>query len=440
MSIASSAAESPARRNIFANRNFSLLFGGSSVSAFGDQFTLVALPWLVLKLTGNPAALGFVLAVMAFPRAVFMLVGGAVVDRMSPRRVLIAARAVNAICIVILAALVLAGLIQMWMIYVLALGIGLSTAFAYPAGSAILPQLVEPQQFRSANALFMGMRQLSMIVGPALAGFVIAMGARHALSARALPDAEGLGIAFAIDAASFVVSLVSLVLVRIHGDFHPADRHGSVFASIAAGVRYVWNDLSLRAFVFYIAFVSVFVGGPIQVGLPVLADTRMDLGAASLGILMTANGIGMLVGSFLSGLGTRLIRGRLGIMVLCVDSLAGLGLAALTLVHTTWTGAGLLVAVGLLEGMVQIAVFTWIQQRVPQAMMGRTMSILMFTFMGLGPLSAAAAGALLKVISLTTLFGVAGLALTVIALCCLASPQLRGIRAVPAASLGNPTS
>lgn len=422
----------PTRSSIFANPNFSLLFGGSSISAFGDQFTLVALPWLVLKLTGNPAALGIVLAVMAAPRAAFMLIGGAVVDRMSPRRVLLAARAVNAACIVILAALVLTGSILVWMVYVLALGIGLSTAFAYPAGSAILPQLVEPRQLRSANAAYMGMRQLSMIGGPVLAGFVIAMGAHHQSSAQALPDARGLGLAFGIDAASFVFSLASLAMVRIHGDFHPTKTTGSMFASIAAGIRYVWSDVPLRAFMLYASFGSVFVSGPIQVGLPVLADTRLNLGAASLGILMTAQGIGMFAGSFLSGTGQRLMRGHLGVMVLCIDSLVGLMLAALMLVHTTYTGAALLLCTGLFAGMVQIAIYTWIQQRVSPAMMGRAMSILMFTFMGLGPLSAAAAGALLKVISLTTLFGIAGLTLTAIALSCLGSPQMRSIRAMRA--------
>lgn len=430
MNTASPALPTSSRNSLFANRNFSLLFGGSSVSAFGDQFTLVALPWLVLKLTGNPAALGIVLAVMAFPRAVFMLLGGAVVDRMSPRVVLLGARAINAICIVILAALVLSGAIQMWMVYLLALGIGLSTAFAYPAGSAILPQLVQPQQLRPANALFMGMRQLSMIGGPVLAGFVIALGAHHHPSAHALPDAHGLGLAFAIDAASFVFSLASLALVRIHGDFHPPQNKQGVFASIAEGIHHVWSDVPLRAFVIYASFVAVFVGGPIQVGLPVLADTRMDLGAASLGILMTAQGVGMFVGSFLSGFAQRAVRGHLGVMVLCFDGLTGLVLAALSLVHTTYFGAALLFCTGLLGGMVMIAIFTWIQQRVSQEWMGRTMSILMFSFMGLGPLSAAAAGALLKVISLTALFGIAGFTLTAIALLCLATPQMRSIRAL----------
>lgn len=429
MTASSPAAGKITRNSVFGVRDFRLLFGGSSISALGDQFTLVALPWLVLKLTGDPAALGVVLATMALPRAAFMLVGGAVVDRMSPRRVLLGARAANAACIVILAALVLTGTIRMWMVYLLALGIGLSTAFAYPAGSAILPQLVQPQLLRSANALMMGMRQLSMIVGPVLAGFVIATGGL-APSTQALSDAHGLGLAFGIDAASFLFSLASLAMVRIHGDAHPPKASAGVFASIAAGFRNLWSDAPLRAFMIYASFVSVFVGGPIQVGLPVLADTRMNLGAASLGILMTAQGIGMFAGSFLSGLGTRLMRGHLGIMVLCGDAVMGLALAALTLVHTTLGGAMLLLCTGVLGGIVQIAIFSWIQQRVSQELMGRTMSILMFTFMGLGPLSAAIAGALLKVISLTALFSIAGLTLTAIALICLGSAQMRSIRAL----------
>ncbi|HEV2321961.1 MAG TPA: MFS transporter, partial [Gammaproteobacteria bacterium] len=122
-------AQAQKKPSLFANRDFKLLFMGSSVSALGDQFTLVALPWLVLKLTGNPAALGLVLAAMALPRAVFMLIGGAVVDRMSPRRVLLVSRAVNAVFIALLAVLVMAGAIQMWLVYVVALGVGISTAF-----------------------------------------------------------------------------------------------------------------------------------------------------------------------------------------------------------------------------------------------------------------------------------------------------------------------
>ncbi len=416
------------RPSLFANHNFTLLFGGSTISAIGDQFTLVALPWLVLKLTGDPAALGLVLAAMALPRAAFMLIGGAVVDRMSPRQVLLGARAVNALLVSLLAVLVLAGAIGMGMVYALALGIGLSTAFAYPAGSAILPQLIPPPQLQPANALFMGMRQLSMIVGPAIAGLLISVGA-HGGHGNGVTDASGLGLAFGIDAVSFLFSLGSLMLIRIHSDHHPTAPVGGVLANVASGIRNVWADLPLRAFILYAAVVSVFVGGPIQVGLPVLADTRLNLGAASLGILMTANGGGMLLGSALSGVATRLVRGRLGLMVLGIDSLAGLALATLALVHSTFAGAVLLACTGMLAGIAQIAIVSWIQRRVAPEMMGRTMSVLMFTFMGLGPLSAAIAGSLLKAISLPELFVGAGLMLTAVALGCMGNPALRSIGA-----------
>src|SRR5260370_8669660 len=124
------------KTSLFANRDFRLLLMGSAMSVLGDQFTLLALPWLVLKLTGGPQQLGFVLALMALPLAVFILVGGAVVDRMSPRKVLLNSRAVNALLIAILATLVVTGAIQMWEVYVLALGIGLSTACSYPSDVA----------------------------------------------------------------------------------------------------------------------------------------------------------------------------------------------------------------------------------------------------------------------------------------------------------------
>jgi MFS family permease len=418
----------PRSESVFANRNFSLLFGGSTISAIGDQFTLVALPWLVLKLTGSPAALGVVLATMALPRAVFLLIGGAMVDRLSPRRVLLAARGCNAALVALLAVLVLLGDIQMGLVYAIALGIGLATAFAYPAGSAILPQLMAPTQLQAANALFMGMRQLSMFVGPALAGVVISLGA-HAAHPQGLQDASGLGLAFSIDAISFAFSLGALLMVRIHSDFHPRAVSGSVLANVASGVRTIWADLPLRAFILYAAVVSVFVGGPLQVGLPMLADTRMDLGAASLGILISAQGGGMLLGSALSGVVGRFVRGRLGLMVLSIDARVGLAVAALALVHSTVTGAVLLAATGALGGIAQIAIVSWIQRRVAPEMMGRTMSVLMFTFMGLGPLSAALAGVLLKLISLPALFVGAGLLLSVIAVSCMGSPALRSIGA-----------
>lgn len=414
----------------FANRSFRLLFTGSTISAIGDQFTLVALPWLVLQITGDPAQLGLVLAVMALPRAVFMLVGGAVVDRMSPRRVLLNARAVNAVLIGLLAGLVLAGAVRMWMLYALAAGIGLATAFAYPAGSSLAPQLVEPEQLHAANSVFMGMRQLSLLIGPAFAGLVIRAGS----GAATAHDARGTGIAFAVDAFSFLCSVGSLAMIRVSSDRHPPAPGGSIFANLIEGIRALWRDRQMRALVGYFAAGSVLVGGPLQVALPVLARTRLAQGAAAFGILMTANASGMLIGSVASGTVTRLTRGSLGMLLLCADTCVGLAVAAMGEVHSLTAGAGIMVLTGLLGGTIQISMMTWLQRRVPQALMGRTMSIVMFTFLGMAPLAAALAGGLLKVMSLTELLRGAGLSLSAIALFSLTRPSMRAIRLVSAAA------
>ena len=423
--------DSPRGSSPFTNRDFRLLFGGSSISFIGDQFTLVALPWLVLQLTANPAQLGLVLAVMALPRALFMLLGGAVVDRMSPRRVLLSARGINALLTGVLAALVLAGAIQMWMVYVLAVGIGLCTAFAYPAGGAILPQLLAPEQLQAANSTMMGMRQISMLIGPALAGLLVTAGSAArggASAASSASSAHGTGLAFVVDAVSFLFSVASLLAIRIASDRDLRAPAGGVVAQMLEGIRTLWQDTQLRSFIAYMALVSVLVAGPLQVGLPLFAKTRLSEGAAGFGWLMTANAVGMLLGSVVSTPVTRLMRGRVGVMVLACDCAAGLALVAFSAVHSVLNGAALLVLTGLFAGTVQIAIMTWLQRRVPQAMMGRTMSIVMFTFLGLAPLAAALAGGLLKLMSLSELFIGAGVTLSTLALLCLTRPSLRAIQ------------
>ncbi len=419
------------------DRNFWWLVSGSFVSMLGDQFTLVALPWLVLKLTGSALALGTVLMVMALPRAVFMLLGGAFVDRFSPRRVLLVARSANAVFIGLLAAFVWTGNIQLWWLYLLALGIGFATAFVYPAGSAILPQLVAPAKLTVANSITMGLRTLSTFVGPALAGVVVALFAApgiHAPGAARVPDATGLAVAFTIDGLSFLASIVSLLIIRMR----PAAKHegrplAGVLRSIGEGVRQVWRDFPLRAFILYVGAVSFFVGGPLQVGLPVLADQRLDWGAAAYGALMSASGAGVFVGSVFAGVGTRLFGKRLGLIVLLADSVGGLIIAAFGFVHHTVVGIGMLFTWGIVGGFIQIALITWIQRRVAPEMMGRTMSLLMFTFMGVGPLAAALGGVVLHATNVTTLFVGAGLLLTAIALASMLNPAIRSIKAGDAA-------
>jgi MFS family permease len=411
-----SAPPSPAKA-LFANRSFRLLLTGSAISMLGDQFTLVAMPWLVLKLTGDSLALGTVLATIALPQAVFILLGGAVVDRFDARRVLLVARSINAVLIAVLCALVATGLIRLWMVYGIALGIGLATAFVFPAGASILPRMLEPRLMPAANGVLMSLRQVNLFLGPLLAGVLIA---RFPAGAQAgsttLADARGIAVAFGFDALTFVASIVSLLIIRIPPLPAQVLPPRNVLHSMAEGIAGVWRDLALRSYLLYVSLIALFVGGPVQVGLPLLADARLHWGAASFGMLMSAHGGGVLLGTMLTGTGVLSTRGRLGIKLLSIDVACGLLLAALALVQSTWVGAGLLLVLGTCGGFVQVAMFSWIQQRIPPERMGRTMGVVMFVFIGVAPLSAAGAGLALRHATLTEMFVATGLALTTLAL------------------------
>ncbi|MEJ6001161.1 MFS transporter [Paucibacter soli] len=413
------------RHKLFANANFRWLLGGGLLSMLGDQFTLIALPWLVLQLSGDALVLGTVLAVMGVPRAVFILVGGAIVDRYSPQRVLLLTKLINGALVGLLALLVWSATLQLWMVYGLALGIGLATAFSYPAGSSILPQALPAEALQAANGTLMALRQLSVLLGPALAGGLIMLLAEPGAQQH-IKDARGLALAFGFDALSFVISAWTLAQVRLQAQARPGT--GSVLAAIAEALRFCWRDVELRTLCLYFAAIGFFVGGPIQVALPVLAQTQLAGGAGSLGLLLAGHGAGALLGMALSGLfkGKRL--GTLGGTVLAIDALAGLAFLPFGHIHATWQGLALLLPLGAMGGFVQVAVYSWMQQRIPPAMLGRAMSLFMFIFMGITPLAAAAAGAALQLLGLAALFSASGLALLLIVALGLACTPMRRIQ------------
>ena len=164
------------RRELFGHANFRWLLGGGLLSMLGDQFTLLALPWLVMSLSNDPLVLGTVLALGSLPRALFILVGGALVDRHSPRAVLLLTKWINFGLLALLAGLTAHGSLTLPVVYALTLAIGLATAFSYPAGSAILPLAVPAALIQPANGVLMGARQLVMLLGPVLAGLVVSTG------------------------------------------------------------------------------------------------------------------------------------------------------------------------------------------------------------------------------------------------------------------------
>ncbi|MGZ5183166.1 MAG: MFS transporter [Ramlibacter sp.] len=408
--------------------NFRWLTGGGVISALGDQFTMIALPWLVLQLTGDPLALGMMVALLGVPRAVLILFGGAVVDRYSPKRVLMLTKQVNTFLLGLLAALVLNDRATLPLVTALAVVLSLASAFSIPAGTTMLSQAVARECLGSANAVMMAVRQLTMLAGPLLAGLLFALAGAGSAGRQ---DTRGLGLAFAFDAFSFALSTWTLAKVRTLPAAAAAKEPEPVLRAVGGGVATLWRDTSLRTAFVYWGLCSCVTGGMMQVAMPLLASERLD-GAAALGLLMGAHGGGTLAGMALSGLLGRRRLGNLGLTLLVVDGLAGVLLMPLGLVTASWEGMLILGAIGVLGGYIQVAVFTWIQQQVAPHMLGRMMSIFMFVFMGLAPLAAAAAGWLASLLTLATMFVGAGLTLSVAALAAwLFTPMARLSDAAP---------
>lgn len=423
-STATSPPSAPDRGALLRDRNFLWMMSGGAISMLGDQFTLIALPWLVLKMTGDAAVLGTVILMMGVPRALFLLVGGAFVDRYSPKRVMMATKYVNTLLIGALAAGVLTGTLGLPWLYLLSLGIGLATAFSIPSGSSMLPQVVAPGQLAAANGLMLGMRQLAMFLGPLLAGLLIALFGSNGEGAVA--DARGLGLAFALDAASFALSAWTLSRVQTRALAPPP--RAAVLAAVAEGLRSFWRDRPLRSCLLYWSAVALLITGPVQIALPVLCSELPALGAAAFGSMLAAHGGGTLLGMALAGARPHWRLGSLGLTILAVDALVGLLFMPMGLVTATWQGVLLLLVIGTLGGFMQVAVFSWIQRRVAPAMLGRAMSLFMFIFLGLAPLSSAVTGWLLPWLSLPAVFAGSGaLLLAVVALALLGS-DLRQVK------------
>lgn len=419
------------RRELFGNANFRWLLGGGLLSMLGDQFTLLALPWLVMSLSNDPLVLGTVLALGSLPRALFILVGGALVDRHSPKTVLLLTKWINFGLLALLAGLTAHGGLTLPLVYALTLAIGLATAFSYPAGSAILPQAVPAALIQPANGVLMGARQLVLLLGPVLAGLLVTGGGGLAL------QGQGLAMAFGFDAVSFAIS--AWTLSRVHTAPREAHDAQPVLGAIAESMRACWQDRELRALFLYFAAIAFFVGGPIQVALPVLAAERLPGGAAALGVMLAAHGLGALAGMAVSGLRPQWRLATLGGTVLMIDAIAGGVFLLFGHVHAAWQGALLLLPLGALGGFVQVAVYSWLQRRIPPQMLGRSMALFMFIVMGLAPLASAAAGAALRVLDVTELFTAASLCLlAVVTLGALLTPirQIAYLEAPPRPSAG----
>jgi MFS family permease len=323
-----------------------------------------------------------------------MLVGGAFSDRFSPRMLMLVSNAIRGVVVGVLAALVLTGRAELWHLYVLAGTFGVVDAFFYPALNTIVPMLVPERQLSPANALVQGAQQITGLVGPALAGAMIAL--------------VETGPAFVIDAASFMVAAFALLLIR--GGRRTADpvedgQRPGVLSTIAGGVRAAWADPAVRSMVLLTAAFNFAFTGPISVGLAFLADHRFDGGPAAFGLLFSAFGGGAVLGAIAAG---SIRPRRLGAIVMVIAIALGIGLALIGLAPSLGIALGIIAVMGVLIGFINVQAIAWLQSRIPADLRGRVMSLVTLGSVGMAPVSLAIAGALIDLGAVTLVFIAAG--------------------------------
>jgi MFS family permease len=358
------------------HRNFQLFFAGQATSLIGTWMQTVAQSWLVYRMTGSALLLGTVGFASQIPVFIMAPIGGIVADRNSRRRVVICTQIASMVLAAVLALLTLSGRIQVWQIMVIAAGLGVVNAFDIPARQAFLIDMVGREDLLNAIALNSSMFNGARIIGPAIAGILVA--------------SIGEGWCFFANAVSYIAVIAGLLLMRIE---HPANlaNQGSPLENILEGFAFVRNTGPVRAILVLLGIVS-FVGMPYAVLMPVFADKILHGGARGLGILMGATGVGALLGA--ASLAARV--GVKGLGKLIAFSAGGFGVS-LTLFSSSrifWLSTILLVPVGFCM-MVQMASSnTLIQAMVPDNLRGRVMSVYSMMFMGMAPLGALSAGAL----------------------------------------------
>jgi MFS family permease len=405
--IAQERRAQPARWQVLRSRSYLILLAAQAASLLGDFFNYVAVAWLVLELTGSNLAVGAVLAAASVPRALLMLLGGAVSDRFSPRTSMLVGGLARALVMGILAALALTHTAQLWHLIAGSFLIGIIAAFYLPASTSMLPRIVPSDQLEAGNAFMTLSRFGATVLGPALGGVLVAV--------------LGVGAALAADAAGYALagSLVTLLPTA------PVAANGSgknALQDIWDGIVHVWNDVPLRTVLAVIAVVN-FLGLPgIQVGLPALAYERFDLGALALGGGFAAFGLGAVAGA----LGASAVPApRLSWLMVGTAVLFGACLAVVGLVPTLPLLLLALGAMGVVAGASNPYLISWLQRRTDASMQGRMMSLVMLASVGLEPLGLALGGVVAER-NLDVLFWGAGI---LIALIGLAATLSRSVRA-----------
>jgi len=362
------------------HRNFRLFFSGQLISLIGTWMQSIAQDWLVYRLTGSSLLLGVVAFMNHIPVLILAPVAGIVADRLNRRRTVVVTQAVSMVLALVLAILTLSGVVRVWEIMVLATLLGVVTAFDVPARQAFLMDMVGREDLFNAIALNSSMFNSARIIGPAVAGVLVAW--------------IGEGWCFFANGVSYFAVIAGLLMMRLtqQASHLPA---GSVVEHMIEGFRFARRTAPVRSLLLMVGMVSL-VAMPYTVLMPIFADGILHGGARGLGLLMGATGVGALLGSLVLA-SKRNVQG-LGRWVWMAAVAFGVSLILFSVSRRFWLSFALLVPAGF-GMMVQMgATNTLLQVMTPDRLRGRVMALYSMMFIGMAPIGALLGGAIASTI------------------------------------------
>ncbi len=373
------------------HRNFRLFFTGQVISVSGTWMQNVALAWFVYELTRSPLAVGVLTLCRFAPQTLFGLFAGVLADRLDNRRLMMATQASSMAVAVALAALAFSGSAQIWQVYVLAVLAGVAQVFDSPGRHALVYQMVGRRELPNAIALNTSIFNASRIVGPGIAGVLIA--------------SVGVGACFALNAVSFMAVLAALLLMKT-SELHPVERpekRPTLIGGVREGLVYAASDRRVRLVLLLVLVVGT-LGVNNGVILPVLAN-ELDGGPAVFGLLSAAFGAGALLGALVTA-----SLGRASWKALLTGTV-GFGIAMLAVIPQSSVAACalFLLAAGMCFTLWSANSNSLLQLTAPDHMRGRVLSLYLFAFHGLAPAGAPLIGWLIQVGGTDLAFQVAGI-------------------------------
>jgi MFS family permease len=373
------------------HRNYRLFFTGQVVSLSGTWMQNVALAWLVVELTSSPLAVGALAFCRFIPFTIFGLVAGVVADRLDNRRLVIGTQASQMVVSAVLAVLALTDTATVPLVYALALLGGTALVFDAPGRHALTFQMVGRDELPNAVALNASLFNASRVVGPAIAGVVIA--------------AVGVGACFVVNTFSFIAVLVGLLLMRA-SELVPVERPAqrpTLLAGIREGIAFAVADTRVRVVLVLVTVVST-VGFNFHVILPLLASDTLNTGPEVFGLLSAAFGLGALGGALMTA---ALGRASWKLFLLGMAAFS-VSLLALAPVRDAWLAAVLLFVTGVSFTLWTSNANTILQLAAPDALRGRVVSLFLFAFAGFAPLGGLLAGWLVEIGGTQLSFAIAG--------------------------------